>query len=60
MIDFGIVGADRIAANGDTANKIGTCAHAISAFHHNPGFRLAIRLCRDNLWQRLFAGGGRP
>ena len=31
MIDFGIVGADRIAANGDTANKIGTFAHAVSA-----------------------------
>ena len=41
MIDFGIVGADRIAANGDTANKIGTCAHAISAFHHNLPFYIA-------------------
>lgn len=29
-----IVGADRICANGDTANKIGTYAHAISAKHH--------------------------
>lgn len=30
-----IVGADRIAANGDTANKIGTYSSAISAhFHH--------------------------
>jgi methylthioribose-1-phosphate isomerase len=29
-----IVGADRICANGDTANKIGTYAHAISARHH--------------------------
>ena len=41
MIDFGIVGADRIAANGDTANKIGTCAHAISAWHHNLPFYIA-------------------
>lgn len=41
MIDFGIAGADRIAANGDTANKIGTCAHAISAFHHNIPFYIA-------------------
>ncbi len=41
MIDFGIVGADRIAANGDTANKIGTCAHAISAYHHNLPFYIA-------------------
>jgi methylthioribose-1-phosphate isomerase len=29
-----IVGADRITACGDTANKIGTYAHAISAKHH--------------------------
>ena len=29
-----IVGADRICANGDTANKIGTYAHAISARQH--------------------------
>jgi methylthioribose-1-phosphate isomerase len=29
-----IVGADRICANGDTANKIGTYAHAIAARHH--------------------------
>ena len=36
-----VVGADRIAANGDTANKIGTCAHAISAYHHNLPFYIA-------------------
>jgi methylthioribose-1-phosphate isomerase len=29
-----IVGADRIAANGDTANKIGTYSHAVLAKHH--------------------------
>jgi methylthioribose-1-phosphate isomerase len=29
-----IVGADRIAANGDTANKIGTYALAVAARHH--------------------------
>lgn len=29
-----IVGADRICANGDTANKIGTYGHAIAARHH--------------------------
>ncbi|GAC1656546.1 MAG: S-methyl-5-thioribose-1-phosphate isomerase [Vulcanimicrobiaceae bacterium] len=33
-IDLVIVGADRIAANGDTANKIGTYALAILAAHH--------------------------
>jgi methylthioribose-1-phosphate isomerase len=29
-----IVGADRICANGDAANKIGTYSHAIAARHH--------------------------
>src|SRR5690348_17040619 len=33
-----IVGADRIAANGDTANKIGTYQLAISAKHHGVRF----------------------
>ena len=33
-----IVGADRIAANGDTANKIGTCQLAICARHHGVRF----------------------
>jgi methylthioribose-1-phosphate isomerase len=33
-----IVGADRIAANGDTANKIGTYQLAISARHHGAKF----------------------
>jgi methylthioribose-1-phosphate isomerase len=32
------VGADRIAANGDTANKIGTYGLAIAARHHNVPF----------------------
>jgi methylthioribose-1-phosphate isomerase len=31
MVDAVIVGADRIAANGDTANKIGTFSHAVAA-----------------------------
>ncbi len=29
-----IVGSDRIAANGDAANKIGTYSHAVNAKHH--------------------------
>ena len=33
-----IVGADRIAANGDTANKIGTYQLAIAAKHHGVKF----------------------
>lgn len=33
-----IVGADRIAANGDTANKIGTYSLAVAARRHGVGF----------------------
>lgn len=33
-----IVGADRITANGDVANKIGTYSLAVLARHHNVGF----------------------
>lgn len=35
MIDMVCVGADRIAANGDAANKIGTYTVAIAAKYHN-------------------------
>ena len=40
-IDFCIVGADRIARNGDVANKIGTYALAIAARHHGIPFYVA-------------------
>ncbi|KAF2433269.1 putative translation initiation factor [Tothia fuscella] len=36
-----IVGADRVAANGDTANKIGTYSLAIIAKHHGVKFLVA-------------------
>jgi methylthioribose-1-phosphate isomerase len=35
------VGADRVAANGDTANKIGTYQLAIAAAHHGAAFFVA-------------------
>jgi methylthioribose-1-phosphate isomerase len=38
QVQWVIVGADRIAANGDTANKIGTYQLAISAHHHGLKF----------------------
>ena len=41
MIDLVVVGADRIAANGDTANKIGTYSVAILAKEHNIPFYVA-------------------
>jgi methylthioribose-1-phosphate isomerase len=40
-IDLVIVGADRIARNGDTANKIGTYYLAIAAAHHGIPFYVA-------------------
>jgi methylthioribose-1-phosphate isomerase len=39
-----IVGADRIAANGDTANKIGTYSLAVLARHHSVPFYVAAPL----------------
>ena len=36
-----VVGADRVSANGDTANKIGTYSLAILARHHNIKFLVA-------------------
>jgi methylthioribose-1-phosphate isomerase len=39
--DAVIVGADRITANGDTANKIGTYGLAVLAKHHNVPFFVA-------------------
>jgi methylthioribose-1-phosphate isomerase len=44
MIDFVVVGADRIAANGDTANKIGTYTVAIVSKEHNIPFYVAAPL----------------
>jgi methylthioribose-1-phosphate isomerase len=38
LVDVVLVGADRIAANGDTANKIGTYALAVLARHHEVPF----------------------
>ncbi len=43
-IDAVIVGADRIAANGDVANKIGTYSHAVSAGAHGLPFYVAAPL----------------
>jgi methylthioribose-1-phosphate isomerase len=40
-VDLCIVGADRIATNGDVANKIGTYALALAARHHGIPFYVA-------------------
>ncbi len=58
MIDLVIVGADRIAANGDTANKIGTYSVAILAKEHNIPFYVAAPISTLDL--SLKSGDGIP
>jgi methylthioribose-1-phosphate isomerase len=41
QVDLVLVGADRIAANGDVANKIGTYGVAVAARHHGIPFVVA-------------------
>jgi methylthioribose-1-phosphate isomerase len=43
-VDLVILGADRIAANGDTANKIGTYSLAVLAHYHGIPFYVAAPL----------------
>jgi methylthioribose-1-phosphate isomerase len=42
LVDAVITGADRVAANGDMANKIGTYALAVLAHHHGIPFYVAL------------------
>src|SRR5436305_4390906 len=44
LVDGIVVGADRIAANGDTANKIGTYTVAVLAHRHHVPFYVAAPL----------------
>ena len=44
LVDRIVVGADRIAANGDTANKIGTYTVAVLAHRHDVPFYVAAPL----------------
>jgi methylthioribose-1-phosphate isomerase len=48
-VDLVVVGADRIAANGDTANKIGTYGVAVLAREHNIPFYVAAPLSTIDL-----------
>ncbi|MEB3883354.1 S-methyl-5-thioribose-1-phosphate isomerase [Lyngbya sp. CCY1209] len=57
-IHAAIVGADRIAANGDTANKIGTYSLALVAKAHNVPFFVAAPLSTVDF--RLETGEGIP
>lgn len=42
LVDMVIVGADRVVANGDVANKIGTYSLAVLAKHHSIPFYTAL------------------
>ena len=48
-VDIAVVGADRIAANGDTANKIGTYTVAVLAHEHSIPFYVAAPLSTIDL-----------
>jgi methylthioribose-1-phosphate isomerase len=48
-VDCVVVGADRIAANGDVANKIGTYSLAVLARHHHIPFYVAAPLSTVDL-----------
>lgn len=57
-VDKVIVGADRIAANGDAANKIGTYSLAISAHYHKVPFYVVAPL--STIDTRIKSGKGIP
>ncbi len=57
-VDCCIVGADRIAANGDTANKIGTYSVAVLAAHHSIPMYIAAPL--STVDYELSGGQGIP
>lgn len=57
-VDFVVVGADRIAANGDTANKIGTYMVAVLAKTHEIPFYIAAP--RSTIDPTLSDGSGIP
>jgi methylthioribose-1-phosphate isomerase len=58
LVDLVLVGADRIAANGDTANKIGTYSVAILAQKHGIPFYIVAPLSTVDLLTK--SGDGIP
>jgi methylthioribose-1-phosphate isomerase len=58
LVDAVIVGADRIARNGDVANKIGTYTHAVLAREHGIPFYVAAPLSTFDL--SIASGGDIP
>lgn len=57
-IDWVIVGADRIVANGDVANKIGTYSLAVAARHH--GVKFMVVAPTSTFDPKLAAGSDIP
>jgi methylthioribose-1-phosphate isomerase len=57
-VDLAIVGADRVAANGDTANKIGTYLKALAA--HDTGVPFYVALPSSTIDWSLADGAGIP
>jgi methylthioribose-1-phosphate isomerase len=57
-IGWAIVGSDRIAANGDVANKIGTYGLAVAARHH--GVRFMVAAPTSTIDMTMPSGGGIP
>jgi methylthioribose-1-phosphate isomerase len=58
LVDVIVVGADRIAANGDTANKIGTYTVAVLAQRHGVPFYVAAP--RSTIDRATATGRGIP
>ncbi|MFH8802902.1 S-methyl-5-thioribose-1-phosphate isomerase [Streptomyces sp. NPDC017936] len=54
MVDCVLVGADRITANGDVANKIGTYGLAVAAAHHGIPF---LVVAPESTWDRSLPEG---
>ena len=57
-VDLVLVGADRIAANGDFANKVGTYGLAVQALHHGVPFYCAAPSSTIDL--EVLSGDGIP
>ncbi|MHB1005794.1 MAG: S-methyl-5-thioribose-1-phosphate isomerase [Chloroflexota bacterium] len=57
-VDLVVVGADRVAANGDVANKIGTYGVAVIA--HENGVPFYVAAPRSTIDMRLASGEGIP
>ena len=57
-VDAVVVGADRIAANGDVANKVGTLGHALAA--HRAGIPMVVAAPEDTLDADTASGADIP